>query len=67
MPMTPEEIDRITDEMMALLDQATAAVREGDADRALELTMQVHVLADSLPKKPNTDALDDLTVLPDGM
>jgi hypothetical protein len=66
MPMTPEEIDRITDEMMALLDQATAAVREGDADRALELTMQVHVLADSLPKKPNTDALDDLTVLPDG-
>lgn len=66
MVMTPEEAEKVADEMMVLLDQAMAAVAAGDGERALELTMQVHLLADSLPRKPNTDALDDLTVLPDG-
>jgi hypothetical protein len=66
MVMTPKEIDRIGDEILALLDQAIAATKDNDFERALELTMQVHLLADSLPRKPNTDALDDLTVLPDG-
>ena len=49
--MTREEADKAADEMMRLLDLATAAMQADDLNRALELIAKVHAIADTLPKK----------------
>ena len=49
--MTKTQTDKLVDEMMALLDQATAALQNDDLNRALVLVAKAHVIADKLPKK----------------
>ena len=49
--MTREEADKAADEMMRLLDLATAAMQADDLNRALELIAKVHAIADTLPIK----------------
>ena len=49
--MTREEADKAADEMMRLLDLATAAMQDDDLPRALALIAKVHAIADTLPKK----------------
>ena len=49
--MTREEADKAADEMMRLLDEATAALQANDLHRALVLTAQAAVIGDTLPRK----------------
>jgi hypothetical protein len=51
MTMTKQEADRAADKMLALLDQATAAMQDDDVVLALKLIAQVHAIADTLPIK----------------
>lgn len=49
--MTREEADKAADEMMRLLDLATAAMQDDDLSRALVLVAKAYAIADTLPKK----------------
>jgi hypothetical protein len=50
--MTRADAEKAADEMLRLLDLATAAMEADDMNRALELIAKVHAIADTLPKKP---------------
>ena len=51
MTMTKAQADKIADEMLRLLDLATAAMQNDDLEGALKLIARVHAIADTLPKK----------------
>ena len=44
-------VNKSAEEMMRLLDLATAAMQDDDLPRALALIAKVHAIADTLPKK----------------
>ena len=50
-PALCECVKRSTDEMMRLLNEATAALDANDLERALILTARAAVIADTLPSK----------------
>lgn len=50
--MTPEEIDKIADEIEQLLDQARNALMFDDVELVLELLAEANEKAERLPQKP---------------
>ena len=51
MTMTKAQADKAADEMLRLLDLATAAMQNDDLEGALHLIARVHAIADRLPIK----------------
>ena len=53
--MTPQEIEKVADEIIVLIDRSTMAIRAGKPAVAMELMRQAVAAAETLPKKEASD------------